>query len=121
MARPPLRVVIVITFVALAWAGFHFTSAGASEKVRVYYPAGACETNLLQVERYHRSANRWIAHPDHPQVEGGSCQWEDESFLLNELRVRCIDRNGEKAPSAWVVGVDLKNPTNVSSCRKEPS
>lgn len=120
MAQLPVRAALVAAAVAIAWAAFQFAGAEASERVRVFYPAGSCETHRLQVERFHRSANRWIPHPEHPEVEAGRCYWEDESFLLNELRVRCVDPGGAKNPSSWVVGVNL-SPTNVSVCDESAS
>jgi hypothetical protein len=74
--------------------------------VLVYYPAGKC-VGELELELYERVAGTWRPHPVHPRVPTGSCQRELPDQLLNELRVRCVDPAGKRAPSDWVVGAEI--------------
>jgi len=81
-------------------------SAAARERVRVYYPPGAC-VGELEIELFDRASGAWRAHPEHPRLRPGACAWEEPGGLLNELRVRCVDPIGARGPSEWVVGAEL--------------
>ena len=75
----------------------------ASDDVLVQYPAGDC-TAELEIEIYERGAGAWRPHPRHARLALGACALEAPGRLLNELRVRCVDPLGRRAPSEWVVG-----------------
>ena len=79
--------------------------------VMVLYPVGDCATGVIEVQVYQRegSAPGWHAHTEHPRVRAGSIQHEDPSKLLNELRVRCVDPEGVRPPSVWVVGARYRD------------
>ena len=79
-------------------------TAPIGETVSVFYPAGSCVTGVIEVQVWDRDGAAWVAHPEHPRVEAGTCQTERSDQLLNEFRVRCIDPDGVKSPSEWVEG-----------------
>jgi hypothetical protein len=87
--------------------------------VLVYYPAGECRGEL-ELELYDRATGAWRPHPEHPRVATGSCHRELPDQLLNELRVRCADPAGKRAPSDWVVGAELaRAPTPCAGAPPE--
>lgn len=88
-----------------------------TERVVVYYPAGECGAEL-ELELYDRATGEWRPHPVHPRLAPGSCAFESPERLLNELRVRCADETGRRAPSEWVVGVELAAP--AAACKGAP-
>ena len=55
------------------------------DPVQVYYPAGQCETGVLEIELWHRASKAWRPHPDHPRIMAGTCQLEDAGDLLIQL------------------------------------
>lgn len=80
--------------------------AAALDRALVHYPAGAC-SGVLDVEVFERVSQSWRPHPAHPRLPPGACVEEPAGGLLNELRVRCADPAGARAPSDWVVGAEL--------------
>lgn len=93
------------------------SAAGDDARVTVFYPAGACETRRLEIEVFARATRTWKPHPAHPRIDADTCQPEDPGQLLNELRLRCIDPEGKRAPSDWIVGVDLARPADPGACK----
>ena len=106
-ARAHARLAYVVALLAISsCSGLAPVSgpvADASES-KVYYPRGACETGLLEVQVYDHQRRRWTAYPEHPRLQAGSCPSEPTSILANDLRVRCIDPDERRTPSHWVVG-----------------
>ena len=90
-------------------------SAPPPDVVWVRYAAGSC-TGVLEIELFERATGRWLSHPLHPQLAPGACAEEAPGGLLNELRVRCADPAGARAPSEWVVGAELASAAG-SSCK----
>jgi len=84
----------------------------ADAPVLVYYPAGEC-AGELEVEIYDRGSGAWVPHAEHPRLPPGACRSERSGQLFNELRVRCADPAGRRAPSAWVVGAEV-GPTSAA-------
>lgn len=76
------------------------------EQALVRYPAGDC-SGVLEIELFERASGSWRAHPTHPRLAPGACAQEPAGGLMNELRVRCADPEGARAPSEWVVGAEL--------------
>lgn len=87
-----------------------------AERVNVFYPGGACATGWLEVQVFERSEGSWRPHPRHPWLRAGSCAEEDPGVLLNELRVRCADPEGSRAPSRWEVGAELHEGVAPGAC-----
>lgn len=110
------RASIAILLATACAAAFPSRADQAEERVLVHYPAGACETGHIQIEVFVRETATWIAHPEHPLVEAGSCQLEISYRLLNELRIRCVDPDGRREPSEWVTGVTLRPRESASPC-----
>jgi hypothetical protein len=88
--------------------------------VLVHYPAGACATGWLDVETFERQADGWAPHAGGSRVRTGSCRFEPPDRLLNETRVRCVDPSGQRAPSAWVIGVAVDHPSELADCAVGP-
>ena len=88
---------------------------GARERVR--YPRGDCQTQWIEVQLYEPDRG-WVPHPEHPRIRAGEIHAE-EAIRLLDLRVRCIDFGGERAPSEWVRGVELE-PRPVASGKEAP-
>lgn len=88
----------------------------AAGRVRVLLPAGDCPTGRLELQVFDREAQAWVPHPGHPRPRAGSCLEARADRLLSELRVRCIDPEGRRAPSAWVEGVRLDAPADPAAC-----
>lgn len=86
------------------------------DPVQVYYPAGQCETGVLEIELWHRASKAWRPHPDHPRIMAGTCQLEDAGDLLNEIRVRCADPANPARASEWVTGVQVYQPADAPGC-----
>jgi hypothetical protein len=76
------------------------------DRAFVHYPAGAC-LGVLEIELFERASGSWRPHPAHPRLAPGACAEEPAAVLLNELRVRCADPAGARAPSEWVVGAEV--------------
>ncbi|HEY8123620.1 MAG TPA: hypothetical protein VII78_20045 [Myxococcota bacterium] len=85
----------------------------AGDEVLVFYPPGDC-AGELELEVYDRAAGAWRPHPRHPRLAPGACAFEPPGGLLNELRVRCADPAGKRAPSAWVEGAEVASA--AASC-----
>jgi hypothetical protein len=81
-----------------------------SARAVVFYPRGGCATGELEIEVYDRAARAWRPHPTHPRLRADRCAEEQAGTLLNELRVRCVDPDGERQPSLWVTGAALSGP-----------
>jgi hypothetical protein len=92
-------------------------AAGGDPRVTVFYPKGGCETGRIEIEVFVRATKTWAPHPSHPQIATDTCQPEDPGTLLNELRLRCIDPQGKRAPSDWVLGADLASPAKPGACK----
>ena len=107
----------VLAAVALALSPGTIPAAGDDPPVTVFYPAGGCETRRLEIEVFARATRTWAPHPAHPQIDADTCQPEDPGQLLNELRLRCIDPQGKRAPSEWIVGADLARPADPGACK----
>ena len=88
---------------------------GARERVR--YPRGDCSTEWIEVQLYEPGRG-WVPHPEHPRIRAGEVHAE-EAIRLLDLRVRCIDFGGERAPSEWVRGVEL-SPRPLASGQESP-
>jgi len=84
----------------------------------VFYPAGSCTTGWLEIQVWSREgeADAWAPHPEHPRAQADRCHEERVDRLLNELRVRCIDPEGERTPSDWVVGAQVLEPRPSALC-----
>ena len=80
--------------------------AARTDRALVHYPAGGC-SGVLEIEVFERASESWRPHPAHPRLAPGACVGEPAGGLLNELRVRCADPAGARAPSDWVVGAEL--------------
>lgn len=80
--------------------------AAAEERVDVVYPKGGCTSGWIEVEVFEPDSG-WQPHPEHPRVRADETHAE-LSWRLLDLRVRCVDPSGRRAPSRWVRGVDLK-------------
>jgi hypothetical protein len=93
-------------------------AAGVSptDPVQVFYPRGACETGILEIELWNRVASEWGPHPAHWRVLADTCQEEDAGDLLNEIRVRCVDLANPARASKWRVGVEVYHPGEAPSC-----
>jgi hypothetical protein len=93
------------------------SGAGDSEdRVRVLYPAGECDSHVIEIEVFDRASGKWQPHPEHWRVQAGTCQEEIAGLLLQELRYRCIDPELPSRNSEWVVGVDVFDPVAASKC-----
>ncbi len=102
---------LLTTLAALACAGPPLGNelaapAAAPDRALVHYPAGGC-SGVLEIEVFERVSESWLPHPAHPRLPPGACEEEPAGGLLNELRVRCADPAGARAPSDWVVGAEL--------------
>lgn len=88
------------------------------DAVQVYFPQGGCESRWLeaQVWKRTRDGGEWVPHPRHPRIEVETCEQEAASVLLNEFRIRCIDPDGARAPSEWVVGAVLRPQGRPNPC-----
>jgi hypothetical protein len=91
----------------------------AHDPIYVYYPAGECDAEWIELEVWDRKRERWRRHPGHRRVPLGTCQVEDAGQLLNELRWRCIEPPDAQPPPVWVVGLDVFNPEVMQRCAVE--
>ena len=108
---------LLMTLAALACAanppGSELAAPAArADRALVLYPAGGC-SGVLEIEVFERASESWRPHPAHPQLPPGACVEEPAGGLLNELRVRCADPAGARAPSDWVVGAELADAAAV--------
>ena len=91
-------------------------------RVLVHFPHGACATAWLEIQvlaggpDQEPGLRQWVAHPDGDRLRSGTCRLEDPARLLNETRVRCYDPAAQRAPSAWVVGVDIDGSDPPDVC-----
>lgn len=88
----------------------------ASGRVAILLPAGDCPTGRLELQAFDRASGAWVPHPVHPRPRAGSCLEVRADRLLSELRVRCVDPQGARRPSAWVQGVRLDAPADPAAC-----
>jgi len=108
-----VRCAAVVVLACLAVAG------ARAEPVMVYFPPGDCESGMIEVEIFDRTKNLWIPHSS-PRVKAGGCRTEESGYLLNEIRVRCIDPRGRRMPSQWVVGAEVFRAAPSSACPESP-
>jgi hypothetical protein len=74
-----------------------------------------CDSQVLEVELWSRSRAEWIPHDDHALILAGSCQIEDAGYLINEIRMRCVDSE-LAGRDAWITGVQVFRPGVVGEC-----
>ncbi|MCZ6783353.1 MAG: hypothetical protein O7G30_08600 [Proteobacteria bacterium] len=96
------------------------TQAGASggsptDPVRVLFEGRECPSPFLQVEVWDRGQSAWSTHPSHAFILVDSCQVEDAGYLLNEIRIRCVDPDGQPG-TPWRIGVEVFQPGVVDAC-----
>jgi hypothetical protein len=84
------------------------------DPVHVRFPA-PCDSGLLELQLWSRTASAWEPHPRHPRVPAGSCQVEDAGYLLNEIRLRCTAA-GDQPAEGWRVGIPVFEPGVVDAC-----
>lgn len=88
----------------------------------VHFPHGACATAWLEIQVLGAASDgdpprrHWVAHPDGDRFRSGACRYEDPGRLLNETRVRCYDPAAQRAPSSWIVGVNLDGSDSPDDC-----
>jgi len=93
--------------------------ADLRDPVYVFYRAGDCPGEALELEVWDREARAWRPHSRHPRVPVESCQLEDAGVLLNELRWRCADEPREDPSAGWVTGLDVFDPEVMQRCAVE--
>lgn len=99
------------------------------DPVYVYYPRAGCRGDEAELELWNRRARSWQPHPGHARVPLESCQLEDAGTLLNEIRWRCVERDGraaadpghgadggDGAEAGWVEGVAVFDPHVMERC-----
>ena len=111
-----VRQASIAILLAACAAAFPLQADEGGEHVLVHYPVGACETGHIEIQVFDRETAVWVAHPEHPRIEAGTCQREVAYVLLNELRIRCVDPSGRRTPSDWVSGVTLRPAESGSPC-----
>jgi len=94
---------------AMAWAS-------TMDPVFVFYPRNLCGGEQIALEVWRRDEQRWVEHPRHPVIPVDSCQLEDAGTLLNEIRWRCLDRDGSDRDQGWSVGVRVFEPGVMQRC-----
>lgn len=75
----------------------------------------SCPSQVLEIEIWNRTTNRWQLHPEHPRILSGSCQLEDAGYLMNEIRVRCLRMEGQPI-EPWTDGIKVYDPGIVDAC-----
>jgi hypothetical protein len=86
--------------------------------VHVRYSPEACggeRADGIELEVWSRGLSAWTPHPDHPRIEPGACELEDEALLWDEMRWRCAGSD-----ERWTVGVDMFDDGNAQRCGLGP-
>ena len=104
-----LVTLLALPELALAWGS-------TMDPVFVFYPRDFCSGERIALEVWKRDEQRWVKHPRHPVVPVDSCQLEDAGVLLNEIRWRCLEREGSDQDPGWSVGVRVFEPNVMKRC-----
>lgn len=89
---------------------------GEQAWVPVVLPPGDCPTGRLELQVFDHERDAWVPHPTHRYAPAGACLRERADRLLTDLRVRCVDPEGRRAPSPWIAGVQLDDPAEADAC-----
>ena len=90
-----------------------------ADLMRVLHPQVECSSELLEVEIYDREREDWVSHAQHSRIYADTCQTEDASILLNEIRTRCAEPPSSDNWSPWRVGIDLWDADSMSRCSSQ--
>ncbi len=94
--------------------GIHAGAVEPLDPVAVHFDL-QCKTRVIELEVYDRRDGRWEPHIFHPRILSGSCQIEDAGYLMNEIRLRCLEPLGSATPS-WITGVEVYRPGVIDAC-----
>ncbi len=84
----------------------------------VFFSGDGCHSGLLEVEVFDRGSREWRPHPAHWRILADTCHREDAGGLLNEVRVRCYDRNDPGRNGPWKVGFRLEELRREADCER---